>query len=67
MPMLYDPNLTIYVESLADIERVHMENGRLTYSKPIDKSRVVDSSFQEYAVSVLGKAEMVPPLTEATQ
>jgi len=67
MPMLYDPNLTIYTESLADIERVHMNNGRLTYSKPIDKRKVADPSFQEYAVSVLGKAEMVPPVTDATQ
>lgn len=67
MPMLYDPNLEVYTECLADIERVHMKNGRLTYSKPIDKKKVVDSSFQEYAVSVLGKAEMIPPVTEATK
>lgn len=67
MPMLFDPNLTIYTKSLGDIERIHMKNGRLTYSKPIDKKKVVDSSFQEYAVSVLGKAKMVPPVTEATK
>ena len=67
MPMLFDPNLTIYTESLGDIERIHTKNGRLTYSKPIDKKKVVDSSFQEYAVSVLSKAKMIPPVTEATQ
>jgi NitT/TauT family transport system substrate-binding protein len=67
IPMLYDPNLTIYTECLADIERVHMKNGRLTYSKPIDKKKVADSSFQQYAVSVLGKAKMIPPVTEATK
>lgn len=67
MPMLFDPNLTIYTKSLGDIERIHMKNGRLTYSKPIDKKKVVDSSFQEYAVSVLGKAKMIPPVTEATK
>ena len=67
MPMLFDPNLTIYTKSLGDIEGIHMKNGRLTYSKPIDKKKVVNSSFQEYAVSVLGKAKMVPPVTEATK
>jgi hypothetical protein len=44
-----------------------MKNGRLTYSKPIDKKKVADSSFQQYAVSVLGKAKMIPPVTEATK
>lgn len=64
--MLYDPNLEIKMDSLADIERIHMNNGRLTYSEPIDKATVVDPSFQEYAVSELGTAEMVPPVTEVT-
>jgi NitT/TauT family transport system substrate-binding protein len=64
IPMLYDPNLTIKVESLRDIERVHMGNGRLSYSNPMDLGKVVDSTFQEYAVSVLGKAAMIPPVIE---
>lgn len=67
MSMLYDPNLEIKMESLADIERIHMKNTRLTYTQPIDKSKVADSSFQKNAVSVLGKQEMVPPVSEATK
>lgn len=66
-PMLYDPNLKVKMESLADIERTHMKNGRLTYSTPIDKSKVADPAFQQYAVSVLGQAKMIPPVTEATK
>jgi NitT/TauT family transport system substrate-binding protein len=64
--MLYDPNLEIKMESLADIERTHMKNGRLTYSTPIEKSKVAEAAFQKYAVSVLGSAKMIPPVTEAT-
>lgn len=67
MPMLYDPNLEIKMDSLADIERIHMKNGRLTYSQPMEKSNVADASFQQHAVSVLGKQKMIPPVTEATK
>lgn len=63
--MLYDPNLEIKMDSLADIERTHMKNGRLAYSTPVELSNVVNPAFQEYAVSVLGKAKMIPPVTEA--
>ena len=67
MPMLYDPNLEIKMGSLADIERTHMNNGRLTYKTPIDKKKVVDQSFQQYAVKKLGAAKMVPPVCDATK
>jgi NitT/TauT family transport system substrate-binding protein len=67
LPMLYDPNLEIKMQSLDDIERTHMKNGRLTYSTPLEKSNVVDTTFQQYSVSVLGGAEMIPPVTEATK
>ncbi len=55
------------MDSLADIERIHMKNGRLTYSEPIEKSMVADPSFQQYAVPVMGKQSMIPPVTEATK
>ena len=57
VPLIYDPNLTIPLEGLRDIERVHRENGRTEYTEPIDVSTVVDTSFVEYALSVLGKVE----------
>ncbi len=67
MPMLYDPNLEIKMESLADIEKTHMENGRLTYKEPIEKSQVVNPGFQQNAVKKLGPAKMVPPVCDATK
>jgi NitT/TauT family transport system substrate-binding protein len=54
-PVLYDPNMKIPVEGLADVERVHRENGRTEYQDPIDLSKVVDTQFTEKAVSTLGE------------
>src|SRR5690606_20281490 len=42
-PVLYDPDLSIPVDGLADVERVHRENGRTEYDAPIDLSKVVVS------------------------
>lgn len=53
-PVLYDPTLEISLEGLADVERVHRENGRTQYDEPFDLSRVVEPSFVEWARSVLG-------------
>ena len=55
VPVIYDPNQTIPVEGLSDIERIHRENGRVEYSEPIDLSTVVDTTFVEWALSVLGE------------
>ena len=41
---------------LADIERVHRENGRTEYDKPLDMAKVVDDRFVAKAIAVLGKA-----------
>lgn len=57
VPVVYDPNQTISIEGLGDIERVHRENGRVEYTDPLDLSNVVDSSFVEFALSVLGKVK----------
>jgi len=50
----FDPNLDIPVAGLADIERVHRENGRVDYDQPLDMSKVVDRSFTDKAVKLLG-------------
>lgn len=55
-PVIYDPNLTISVEGLQDVERVHRENGRTDYDKPIDLSKVVDTQFVDKAIADIGKA-----------
>lgn len=60
VPLIYDPNQEIPIEGLRDIERVHRENGRTEYDEPIDMSKVVDTSFVEYARSVLGEYETSP-------
>jgi NitT/TauT family transport system substrate-binding protein len=55
VPVIYDPNQTISIEGLGDIERVHRENGRVEYTEPVDLSKVVDTTFVEFALSVLGE------------
>jgi NitT/TauT family transport system substrate-binding protein len=54
-PVVYDPNQEISLEGLADVERVHRENGRTQYDEPIDMSGVVETSFLESALDVLGE------------
>ena len=56
-PAVYDPNQAIPVMGLADIERVHRENGRTDYDKPIDLKKVVDEQFVDKAVAALGKVK----------
>ncbi|MEZ4870055.1 MAG: ABC transporter substrate-binding protein [Caldilineaceae bacterium] len=56
-PVVYDPNVEIPVDGLADVERVHRENGRTEYQEPLDLANVVDSRFVEKALTVLGKTE----------
>src|SRR5690606_14979051 len=49
-PVLYDPNLTIPVDGLADVERVHRENGRTEYDTPIDLGNVITTDFADFAL-----------------
>jgi len=56
-PVIYDPDMTIPVDGLQDVERVHRENGRTDYDQPIDLSKVVDTQFVEKAIAALGKAQ----------
>lgn len=55
-PVVYDPNMVIPIEGLADVERVHRENGRTDYDAPIDLTKVVDDRFVKRAIEILGKA-----------
>ncbi len=54
-PITFDPNQRIPVGGLADVERVHRENGRTQYSDPIDLGNVVDTSFVDWAREQLGE------------
>lgn len=54
-PVIYDPNIEIPVEGLADVERVHRENGRTEYEEPLDLTKAVDTTFAEKAIEVLGR------------
>ena len=56
-PVVYDPNMAIPVDGLADVERVHRENGRTEYDKPLDISKVVDDRFVKQAIDILGPAK----------
>lgn len=51
VPVIYDPLLTIELEGLSDVERVHRENGRLDYTEPLDMKNVVDNQFVEWALA----------------
>ena len=56
-PVVYDPNMAIPVDGLADVERVHRENGRTDYTTPVDMTKVVDDTFVKQAIDVLGPAK----------
>ncbi len=53
-PVIYDPNVNLPLEGLADVERVHRENGRTDYETPIDMANVVETEFVDFALEVLG-------------
>jgi NitT/TauT family transport system substrate-binding protein len=53
-PITYDPDQVIPVSGLADVERVHRENGRTQYETPIDLGNVVETSFVDWAREQLG-------------
>jgi NitT/TauT family transport system substrate-binding protein len=56
-PAVYDPDMKIPVEGLADVERVHRENGRTDYDTPIDLKKVVDTQFVDKALADIGEAK----------
>jgi NitT/TauT family transport system substrate-binding protein len=54
-PVVYDPEMKIPVDGLADIERTHRENGRTEYTDPLDLSNVIDERFTEFARAALSQ------------
>jgi len=54
-PVIYDPNQTISLDGLRDVERVHRENGRTEYTSSFDPQTVTDTSLVDWARSVLGR------------
>jgi len=55
--VIYDPNVAIPVDGLADVERVHRENGRTEYEDPLDLTKAVDETFTKKAIETLGTYE----------
>lgn len=53
--LVYDPDMAIPVDGLADVERVHRENGRTEYDEPLDISKVVDERFVDGATKHLSQ------------
>lgn len=56
-PVIYDPNQVLPVEGLADVERIHRENGRTGYEEPINLENVVITEFTDTARELLGEIE----------
>lgn len=56
-PVVYDPKFVIPVAGLSDIERVHRENGRTEYDKPIDLTKVINDAFAKKAAEALKLAK----------
>jgi NitT/TauT family transport system substrate-binding protein len=54
-PVIYDPNIEIPVDGLADMERVHRENGRTEYEEPLELSKAIDDIFAKKAIETLGR------------
>jgi NitT/TauT family transport system substrate-binding protein len=54
-PVVYDPNIAIPVDGLADMEQVHRENGRTEYDQPLDLKKAIDTTFVDKAIKTLGK------------
>ena len=53
-PVIYDPDMKIPVDGLADQEKVHRSNGRTEYTDPLDLSVAVTTQFVDKAIETLG-------------
>jgi ABC-type nitrate/sulfonate/bicarbonate transport system substrate-binding protein len=54
-PYQFDPDLDIakYIDSIKRQERQHMKDGRLSYSEPLDMTKVVDATLVHRAAKSL--------------
>ncbi len=53
-PQLYDPDLKVYVDSIKSLEEIFRWAGWTDYSNVIPDDKMVDVSYEENAVKVLG-------------
>ncbi len=53
-PQIFDPNLKVYIDSIKNMEEVFRWAGWTNYTTVIPQDKMVDSSFEENAVKVLG-------------
>jgi NitT/TauT family transport system substrate-binding protein len=53
-PQIFDPNLKVYIDSIKNMEEVFRWAGWTNYTNVIPQDKMVDSSFEENAVKVLG-------------
>jgi NitT/TauT family transport system substrate-binding protein len=61
----YDPNGTIPLADLEELQRYFLERGVLEYTEPIDLKPFIDTSLVEKAVEVLGEYAPKPAATPA--
>ncbi len=53
-PLVYDKNMVIAKESIADQEKVHREAGWTDYKTAVDVAKLFDTTFADAAVKMLG-------------
>jgi NitT/TauT family transport system substrate-binding protein len=53
-PQIFDPDLKVYIDSIKSMEEVFRWAGWTNYTAVIPQDKMVDSSFEENAVKVLG-------------
>jgi NitT/TauT family transport system substrate-binding protein len=53
-PQIFDPDVKIYIDSIKNMEEVFRWAGWTNYTAVIPQDKMVDSSFEENAVRVLG-------------
>ena len=55
-PPLHNPNGTLNLDDMKAQQEYFLGSGALTYTEPIDLSTIVDNSFVEGALKIIGKA-----------
>jgi NitT/TauT family transport system substrate-binding protein len=53
-PQLFDPDLKVYMDSIKNMEEIFREAGWTNYTTAIPQERMVDLSYAEQALKVLG-------------
>jgi hypothetical protein len=56
-PQVYDPNLKVFIDSIKNMEEVFRWTGWTNYTTVIPQERMVDPSFADLAVKVLGPSK----------